>query len=194
MIGLVAPVLIATGLALGRGGSLDAWARQRIRWWPLAVVALGIQLPLYSPPVNAWPPVTTAGTVLGLFTMLLVLVVILRNATGAMQPACLLAALGIALNLIVMGANDGVMPRAEELAPLLGDWGVRAGSRDAVVTNTAPLRPGARLSVLADTLPEPAWLPLANLVSPGDLALSFGAAWWAFLVTRGPTRRGARQR
>jgi hypothetical protein len=31
---------------------------------------------------------------------------------------------------------------------------------------------------------EPAWLPMSNIVSPGDLLLSLGAAWWAFAITR----------
>lgn len=189
MIGLVAPLLLATAAALARGGSLDAWAEQRVRWWPLVLVALGVQLPLYSPPFDAWPLVVAAGPLLGVVTMALVVVVLLRNAAGPVRPACLLAALGITLNLAVMAANGGWMPRAEELVSLLGDGGIRAaGQPDLIATNTAPMDSGTRLAWLADWIAQPAWLPMANLVSIGDLLLSAGAAWWAFVVTLGPRR------
>ena len=189
MIGLVAPLVIATVAALALGGSLDAWGRQRVRWWPLVLVALGIQLPLYSPPFDTWSPVVGAGPLLGILTMALVVVVLVRNAEGAVRPACLLAALGITLNLVVMLANGGWMPRAEDLLSLLGDGGIRAaGTPDLVATNTAPMGSATRLAWLADWIAQPSWLPMANLVSIGDLLLSFGAAWWAFVVTRGDRR------
>jgi diguanylate cyclase (GGDEF)-like protein len=189
MVGLVAPLLIATAAALALGGSLDGWGRQRIGWWPLVLVALGVQLPLYSPPFSTWPAVVAAGPLLGALTMGLVMVVLVRNVTGPAGPACALAALGIALNLVVILANGGWMPRAEDLTGLLGDGGIRAANQpDLVASNTAPMGPTTHLAWLADTLPQPAWLPMANLVSIGDLLLSAGAAWWAFVVTLGRER------
>jgi hypothetical protein len=192
VVGLVAPLLIATAAALALGGSLDDWGRQRIRWWPLILVAIGVQLPLYSPPFRTWPAVVAAGPLLGALTMALVLVVLVRNATGPVRAACLIAALGIALNLVVMLANGGWMPRAEELTSLLGDGGIRASDPDLVASNTAPMTAGTHFSWLSDIIPQPGWLPMANLVSVGDLLLSAGAAWWAFVVTLGQKRR-ARQ-
>src|SRR6266568_7169057 len=124
MVGLVTPLLIATAAALVMGGSLDAWSRQRVLWWPLVLVALGVQLPLYSPPFDTWPALVAVGPVLGAVTMSLVVVVLVRNAVGPVRFACMLAALGIALNLIVIVANGGWMPRAEELTALLGDGGI----------------------------------------------------------------------
>ena len=184
MIGLIAPLLIATATALVLGGSLDAWGQQRVRWWPLILLALGIQLPLYSPPFDAWPPVVAAGPLLGFVTMALVVVVLVRNATGPVRAACLLAALGVTLNLAVILANGGWMPRAEELVSLLGDGGIQgAGQPDLVATNTAPMDSATRLAWLSDWIAEPSWLPMANLVSIGDLLLAAGAAWWAFVVT-----------
>ena len=192
MIGLVAPLLIATLAAVAMGGSLDAWAEQRVRWWPLVLLGLGVQLPLYSPPFDTWPPVVAAGPLLGLVTMALVVVVLVRNATGPVRYACLLAALGITLNLTVMLANGGWMPRAEELISLLGDGGIRAaGQPDMVATNTAPMGSATRLAWLADWIAQPSWLPMANLVSIGDLLLSAGAARWAFVVTLGRRRHVA---
>jgi diguanylate cyclase (GGDEF)-like protein len=146
-----------------------------------------VQLPLYSPPFDTWPAVVAAGPLLGSVTMALVAVMLVRNAVGPLRVACLLAALGISLNLIVITANGGWMPRAEELTVLLGDGGIRAANQpDLVASNTAPMRPDTHLAWLGDTFPQPAWMPMANLVSIGDLFLSAGAAWWAFVVTLGP--------
>ena len=187
MVGLVAPLLISTVAALALGGSIDGWSRQRIQWWPLVLVALGVQLPLYSPPFDTWPVVVAAGPWLGSVTMALVVVMLVRNAVGPVRGACLLAAVGIGLNLVVITANGGWMPRAEELTVLLGDGGIRAANQpDLVASNTAPMRPDTHLAWLGDTFAQPAWLPMANLVSIGDLLLSAGAAWWAFVATLGP--------
>ena len=40
--------------------------------------------------------------------------------------------------------------------------------------------PHTKLAWLGDVLPEPAWLPGANVVSLGDLLVSAGFMWWAF--------------
>jgi len=178
MFGLVAPVLIALLAALALGGSFDHWSRLRVRWWPLALVALGVQVPLYSPPFDTWPVVVALGVGLGLVTTGLILVVLVRNATGPARPACLLAALGVALNLTVTIANGGWMPRSQPVLSRHGSDGL------ATLSNTDLMTADTRLSWLGDSIPQPAWLPLANLVSPGDLLLSLGAAWWVFRVTR----------
>ncbi len=183
MIGLVAPVLLAVVAAMMSGGSLEHWSKQRLRWWPLAVLGLAIQIPLYSPPLNSWQPLVAAGAVAGTATMGLILVMLLRNAVSPLRPTLLLASLGVALNLTVVVANGGWMPRVDGRAPRQLD----RGSLESTVSNTAPAAPDTRLAWLADSIAEPVWLPLPNLISPGDLLLSFGAAGWAFAVTRRQT-------
>jgi hypothetical protein len=42
-----------------------------------------------------------------------------------------------------------------------------------------------RLTWLGDVIPQPGWLPQANLISVGDVLLSLGAAGCAFAITRG---------
>src|SRR5262249_17738318 len=133
MIGLAAPVLVALGIALVRGGSVAGLAQQRIRWWLLAVVALGIQIPLYSASVPSWVPDAVVGPLVTLATTGLVLAMLLRNATAPVRGACAIAATGVALNLVVMTLNGGFMPRADELAPRPLD---RQSS--ATINNTAP--------------------------------------------------------
>ena len=183
MFGLIAPSLVAVVAALASGGSLAYWSRARLRWSPLALLALGVQMPLYSWPFNTWGPVVAVGAATGIVTTALVLLVVLGNARGALRLAGGLAALGIALNLTVMLANGGWMPRADVLAPRAIQRA--AADSDQPVNNTAPLTDETRLAWLGDVIPQPGWLPLANLVSAGDLLLSVGAAWCAFCITRG---------
>ena len=181
MFGLIAPFLLAVAAALVSGGSLGHWSRARLRWAPLALLALGIQIPLYTWPVKTWSIVVAMGAGIGIATISLVLVVVLRNAAGPLRMACRLAALGIALNLIVMVANGGWMPRADDRLPAP----VERGDLATTVANTAPMTAETRLAWLGDIIPEPAWLPRADLVSIGDLLLSLGGAWCAFAITRG---------
>jgi uncharacterized protein DUF5317 len=180
VIGLAAPVVLALVVGLAMGGSRDRLRQYRVRWWPLAFAALAIQLPLYSPPFNAWPAVVSLGPIATIATTSLVLAMLIRNVVDAPRAAGILAALGLTLNLTVIVANGGWMPRADQLAPRLMD---RAGVAGAL-TNTAPIMADSKLAWLGDIVPQPDWVPLANLVSPGDLLLSIGAAWWAFALTR----------
>jgi hypothetical protein len=180
MLGLLAPVLGSVVLALLLGGSLQPWTAQRLRWSPLALVALGVQIPLYSPPLNHWPPLVAIGAALGIGTTFLVFLIVLRNAVGPTSPGLLIAALGIALNLTVMLANGGWMPRSADLPGRPAE----GATTESTITNTARSGPETQLGWLGDSIVQPVWLPLANVVSPGDLLLSFGAAWWAYALTR----------
>jgi hypothetical protein len=135
---------------------------------------------LYSAPVASWLPATIVGPLATLLTTALVLVMLLRNAAAPVRAACLIAAAGVALNLTVMTLNGGLMPRADASAP-------RPLDRDSLsqtINNTTPSGPSTRLAWLGDTLVQPTWMPLANLVSPGDLLLSLGAAAWAYQACR----------
>jgi hypothetical protein len=182
LFGLIAPTLIAVVAALASGGSMAHWAGARLRWSPLALLALGVQLPLYSAPFNTWPVVVALGAGAGIATTALVLLVVLGNARGPLRLAGSLAALGIVLNLTVMLANGGWMPRADAIAPRAIQ---RAGDESAVVNNTTPMSAETHLAWLGDVIPQPAWLPLANLISLGDVLLALGAAGCAFAITRG---------
>ncbi len=177
MLGLVAPAIIAVLVGLALGGSLDNLSRQRLRWWPVALLALGVQIPLYSPPFNSWPGVIALGAPLGVITTAMIALLLVRNATGAVRAACLLAAAGVALNLVVIVINGGWMPRLQPVAGRVGDLNQR-------VSNTAPVGSDTRLAWLGDSIPEPPWLPLSNVLSPGDILLASGAAWWVFAATR----------
>ncbi len=191
MVGLILPIVLATVLALVLGGSLAGWARQHVHWWPGILAAFAIQLLLFNPLVDEQPWAVTWGLSIWVASMLLVAVVLLRNSLPSrrMRPAWMMAALGVGLNILVVVANGGSMPRAAEASLAVGTPLETATT--SRLHNVVPLRTEARLTLLSDIIAQPAWLPMANVVSVGDLLLSSGAAWWAFQATASVRRRRA---
>ena len=174
MLLLAVPVLFAAAIGFARGG----WPELRVYWWQLAVAALVIQIPLYAAPLGDLVPREVIGPAGTVITTALVLVMLLRNATGHLRLATLIVASGVALNLLVIVANGGFMPRDEARAP-------RAINHPAsAMTNTVPESSDTRLAWLGDTLAQPGWLPQADLISPGDVLLSLGAAAWLLAASR----------
>lgn len=180
MLGLLAPTFVAVTAALCLSGSLRQLFTTRVRWWPAALVGLAAELVLYDPPVNGQAWAIQAGPWIWLATKLVLLAVLVRNgwpATSRNRWPWLVAALGVALNALVIALNDGHMPQATAAA--IAVWG--ASHIDPTkLQNVAPMRPETVLPWLADVLPQPAWLPRRNVVSVGDLLLSAGIAAWVF--------------
>lgn len=85
-------------------------------------------------------------------------------------------ALGAALNLLVIGANAGVMPASAEAVDRAG----LAPTDSGTFENSAVLD-HPRLAFLGDVMAVPEGWPLANVFSIGDLLLGFGV----FLAVHG---------
>jgi Family of unknown function (DUF5317) len=184
LVGLLAPVLLATLLAL-------AWpARERARphdsrvhWWPAAVGAFLCELALYNPPLNEQPWALHFGPALWLLTRLVLLAVALRNIPTTRWP-WLLVTLGLTVNGLVIVLNNGFMPQSARAAAEV--WGEHRSAREpARLDNTTIMTEESRLPWLADVIPEPSWLPRANVISIGDLLLSLGIASYAYQAARG---------
>jgi hypothetical protein len=79
-------------------------------------------------------------------------------------PGIPLAALGVALNLLVIAANGGVMPAS----PLPAD-------APGFQSSAAVADP--RLAFLGDVFALPASWPLSNVFSVGDMLIAVGLAW-----------------
>jgi hypothetical protein len=89
----------------------------------------------------------------------------------------------VGLNLLVVFANAGYMPQSPEAR--LEVRGAPAQSvTESRLRNVLPMTDSTQLGVLGDVIPEPGWLPNANVISIGDLLLGTGLAVWAFNVTR----------
>jgi hypothetical protein len=153
-------------------------------WWTLAAACLLVQVALFSPLLDQQPAFIVYGPWLYVLSLAGVLAVLLADAR-AVRPARLplsVAALGVALNCLVIVANRGYMPRSEDAAASLGKPPTAQPMRERLV-NVQPISEETRLAWLGDIIPQPGWLPLANVVSFGDLLLAGDLAVWAFRVT-----------
>src|SRR5438552_1428423 len=186
MLGLLAPTLVAIGAACALGGTLRNLLYIRVRGWPAIVVAFAIELVLYNPPVDGQAWANAVGPWLWVATKLVLLGVVLLNARDAAQRwPWLVVGAGLALNTLVIVSNGGFMPQSVDAAAAV--WGQRTLD-PARLHNVMPIGPQTQLVWLADVLPEPRWLPRANVLSVGDLLLAAGVAAWAFVATK-PTIR-----
>jgi uncharacterized protein DUF5317 len=186
MLGLMLPSLLAVTIALALGGSVGRLVRRPILLWPLAVGVFGLDLVLFNPPLDQQPWAIQIGPWLWLASRLVLLGVLLGNArAAAWRPPWVLAALGVGLNALAIAANDGHMPQS--LAAAVAVWG---SSHDVAgrLENTIAMQNSTRLALLGDIVPEPAWLPRANVVSVGDILLALGMAAWVFDAA-GPSLR-----
>lgn len=152
----------------------------RLRWWALALGGLLFQLILFSPPVAGGLD-APLDRLLYVASLVAVLAALLRNLE---QPWFPVLALGAGLNLLVIVANGGLMP-ADPAA--LAMAGLDASHAGELFGRSVPLS-DARLAILGDNWAMPAWLPLASVVSVGDILIGTGAA--AFIAT---VMRRARQ-
>ena len=173
------PVGLVAGLLAG--GRLERLGSLSLRWAPLAVVGLLVQVVVFFGPVA--DRIGELGVPLYVGSTAVVLVVVLRNIR---VPGLALVAAGAAANLAAIVANGGYMPAAAEALAAIGK-GVGSG-----YSNSAVL-PEPALAPLTDLFAMPAWLPFANVFSVGDLLIAAGVAWAVGAAMRGPSpvvRRG----
>jgi Family of unknown function (DUF5317) len=171
------PIGIVAGYFLV--GHISRLAELRLRWVPLALLGLLIQLVLFgdmfgSPFGDASPAVYVASN-------LLVFATVLRNVR---VPGMALAAVGAASNLLAILANGGFMP-ADPAALASVGLGGPGYTNSVVLTDPA-------LPFLTDLFALPAWLPAANIFSIGDVLLGTGVALTIALAMREPVVRPAK--
>jgi hypothetical protein len=169
---------IVAGLVLGRllDGRLENLGNLPFRWTWVAVAGLAVQIVLFSGPVSS--VVGAAGPPLYLASTAAVLAFVVRNARLAGMP---LVALGAGLNLLVIACNGGTMPASR-------------GALEAVQISGGVAYTNSRLLVspvlepLGDVFALPAWMPLTNVFSIGDVLVGLGIL---VVVAAGMRRPGA---
>lgn len=156
---------IPTGILVGlaAGGSLAGLSRFRIRWAGLAVAGLLIQLVLFTR--FGYSIAGGAGPAIYIVTTLAVFATVVRNIRLTGMP---IVALGALSNLAAIAANGGSMP-ASEVALATAGLEAEAHTNSVVLANPA-------LEPLTDIFALPAWLPLANVFSVGDVLIGVGLA------------------
>jgi hypothetical protein len=158
---------IPIGIALGwlLRGRLDGLMHLDFRWAWLAVGGLLVQVVLFTPLGSALagdalvPPVYIAST-------LAVFVAVLRNVR---MPGMAIVAAGALCNLVAITANGGLMP-ADAGALALAGFSGPGDHTNSVVLEAPAFEP------LTDIYAIPAWLPLANVFSVGDVLIGVGVA------------------
>ena len=156
---------IPLGIVLGYllGGRVDRLASVRFEWAWLAVGGLLAQVLLFSPLVTDRID-AGLGAAIYVASTAAVLVAVLRNVR---MPGLVFVALGAISNLAAVIANGGVMPTTTEALASAGLEPTSGLSNSSVLA--APV-----LAPLTDIYALPAWIPLANVFSIGDVLIGVG--------------------
>ena len=92
-------------------------------------------------------------------------------------PGMPLLAIGAISNLAVIVANGGFMPTTAQALAATGHPVIVGYSNSAILEHP-------RLGFLTDVFALPAWLPMANVFSIGDLLIGTGVAWIIVVAMR----------
>jgi len=177
---IIALIVAALAMLLGLvfGGTFESLIATKVRWLWLVYVGFVVQLTtlLWSP---SWLDGSAELAVLALTTVPIALFMALNYRL----PGMVLAALGLALNLLVISAN-GAMPVATGAAT-----GVNPQVQDSDFKHEW-LDESTNLPWLADVIPL---RPLRSVLSLGDVLLAAGIGYFVFAqMTR--SRSEARHR
>jgi hypothetical protein len=180
---------IPAGILLGliAGGGLHRLAETRFQWAPAALIGLGFQALLFSPPVaTTLSSAGAVGPMLYVASTMLVAVVLAANLG---QPGFRVILAGATLNLAAILANGGFMPASPEAwAALHGTTGVPAD----MLTNSGLAGPTTMLAFLGDIFYLPRPFPFANVFSIGDVLIAVGGmAFIARTMAAGGRRRAS---
>jgi hypothetical protein len=173
-------VVVVIGVALAQGGSLRNLAGLQLRMPWLAGVAFGIQLLIFTP-FRETPLIGVATEVLYIFSMALVVGWILINRY---LPGALFMAAGVVANTAAIVANGGLMPIWPVAAQIAGRLDLYPETGERVINNSLAAESGVQLWLLTDILPMPAWVPLANVFSIGDVLMTVGACLLCYRTIR----------
>jgi hypothetical protein len=173
---LAIPVGLALGWALR--GRLDGLSRLGFHWAPLAIGGLLVQIVLFSPVGNRLagglgPSIYVASTAA-------VFVAVGRNWR---IPGMWIAGLGALGNLTAITVNGGFMPADAGALAVAGFVGPGDHTNSVVLADPV-------LRALTDIYALPAWVPLANVFSVGDVLIGIGVV--AVIALAMARRGGAR--
>lgn len=157
---VVVAALVAGKLA---GGRIETLADTPIKGMRLAFAAIALQVVAFPSGVLPWGMPPSAARGLWLVSYALLLAMLLRNARLFGMP---LVVAGLLSNLVAILANGGLMPvRASALAAAHRSYSTHNNSIELV-------RP--HLAALVDRWAVPAWIPLGNVYSIGDVLIAIG--------------------
>lgn len=166
------PVGIALGLALG--GRIDGLRQLRFQWAAVAIGGLLVQLVLFTPFGDRLAG--GLGPAIYVLSTAAVFVAVLRNFR---MPGMPLVAAGALCNLVAIASNGGAMPADAGALALAGFAGPGTHTNSVVLAEPA-------FQPLTDVYALPAWLPMANVFSVGDVLIGAGIALVIVIAMRRP--------
>jgi Family of unknown function (DUF5317) len=175
-------LLPVIAVALLRGGALVNLMELHLRWVPLVLAALAVQLLIFTP-FRAAPLIPAWTIQLYLLSMAMLTLWVALNWR---IPGMALMALGLLSNFVAIAANGGYMPVAPESARYAGRLARYTSEGLPVANNSIATGDQARLWLLTDILPIPAGVPFANVYSVGDVLLTIGGALFCYRTIRQP--------
>lgn len=154
------------------GGRLSRLAGIQLRWAPVILVALLLQIVMSEVADHAARALLVT---VHLSSYVLIAAALWRNRRLAGLP---LLALGAASNVLAILLNHGVMPAS---ARALAAAGLRTEASDFANSDVVahPVLPW-----LGDSMATPSWLPFRNVLSVGDVLILVGAAVLLHVVCR----------
>ncbi len=179
MLWLSLVLFVAMAVAVVRGGRLSNLGDIRLRVWLLLPIAFGMQAATAWLPDRGWAE--TLGFWLILFSFVLLLLVIVANKD---RKGMWLAAIGVAMNFLVIALNGG-MPVLEGAVVVAS--GFESGLNVIGGMKHVPLDQSTRLAFLSDVIP----LRLAGqgqVLSLGDVFLAVGIGRFLEAELRRPVR------
>ena len=173
---IVGALVIAVAVGYLTGGRLSNLANLRIRWAPLAIIGLVMQL--INPP-GRWP----LAMLIGSFVLLLIFAIINRHVLGFW-----LILVGVSLNFLVIGINSG-MPVSSQALSASGQEdtiGQLTDRADSYIKHHLAEDEDRRL-FLGDVIAIPP--PIGQAISVGDIFTYGGVV----VVVVGGMRRRAKE-
>ena len=173
----VLAVLAGIAVGVARGGRLRYLSDRSLRAWPLLIAGVAVQA--VSAHVGGWP---------GYALLLASYVLLLAFAAANLHMVGMaLIGIGLLMNLATIAVNHGMPVRASAIVA------ARIASADEVdrlkIASKHHLeRPSDKLLLISDIIPV---RPLHEVLSFGDLVLSFGVADTVVHLLRPPKRHAA---
>jgi hypothetical protein len=182
---ILAAIILGILVGLLSGGSMRLLSEIKLRWWPLAIVGLLLQVVPTGGGEGDWVPVA-------LLSLSYVLLFVFLAVNIRVSGIALITA-GIVLNAVVIGLNGG-MP--------VSDAALRAATGDPAQYETARAEldekgpPKHHLATGEDVLRPLSDVfglgpPIKQVYSVGDFLALGGIAWLFAAATRGPRGRHA---
>jgi hypothetical protein len=180
-------VLAVIAVALLQGGTLRNFADVRLRALPLVFGSLALQLLIFTP-FTAQPLIPLATEAIYILSMAVLVAWVWLNRG---MPGIVLVAAGLLMNTAAIVANNGLMPVAPMAAEYAGRLAQYPTEGAPVANNSIAVAEGVRLWFLTDIFPIPAGIPLATVISLGDILLTIGVSIFCYQVIRGATGAAA---